>query len=125
MRNMASKLHQLKAKAAQASQIMANQGNAYYKQLLEQNKQYIVNQPTVEACQELSKKLFYTRLASIPGRYESFWKELDGVKHIWRNRRELKVEDLGIAALFGLELYGWFCVGEIAGRGFTITGYYV
>ncbi|KAK8934391.1 hypothetical protein KSP39_PZI015065 [Platanthera zijinensis] len=122
---MASKLHQLKAKAAQASQIMANQGNAYYKQLLEQNKQYIVNQPTVEACQELSKKLFYTRLASIPGRYESFWKELDGVKHIWRNRRELKVEDLGIAALFGLELYGWFCVGEIAGRGFTITGYYV
>lgn len=61
---------------------------------------------------------------SIPGRYESFWKELDGVKHIWRNRKELKVEDAGIAALFGLELYVWFCVGEIAGRGFTFTGYY-
>ena len=62
---------------------------------------------------------------SIPGRYESFWKELDGVKHIWRNRKELKVEDAGIAALFGLELYAWFCVGEIVGRGFTFTGYYV
>ncbi|KAH0451382.1 hypothetical protein IEQ34_018681 [Dendrobium chrysotoxum] len=62
---------------------------------------------------------------SIPGRYESFWKELEGVKHIWRNRQDLKVEDLGIAALFGLELYAWFCVGEIAGRGFTFTGYYV
>jgi F-type H+-transporting ATPase subunit g len=27
--------------------------------------------------------------------------------------------------LFGVELYAWFCVGEIAGRGFTITGYKV
>lgn len=62
---------------------------------------------------------------SIPGRYESFWKELDGMKHIWRNRKDIKVEDVGIAALFGLELYAWSCVGEIVGRGFTFTGYYV
>lgn len=62
---------------------------------------------------------------SIPGRYEAFWKELDGVKHIWKNCKDLKVEDAGIAALFGLELYAWFCVGEIVGRGFTFTGYYV
>ncbi|PKU67370.1 uncharacterized protein LOC110098886 [Dendrobium catenatum] len=122
---MASKLHQLQTKAVQASQFVAKHGTSYYKQLLEQNKQYIVQPPTVEKCQELSKQLLYTRLASIPGRYESFWKELEGVKHIWRNRQDLKVEDLGIAALFGLELYAWFCVGEIAGRGFTFTGYYV
>ena len=62
---------------------------------------------------------------SIPGRYESFWKELDYVKHLWKNRHELKVEDAGIAALFGLECYAWFCAGEIVGRGFTFTGYYV
>ena len=62
---------------------------------------------------------------SIPVRYESFWKELDGMKHIWRNRKDIKVEDVGIAALFGLELYAWSCVGEIVGRGFTFTGYYV
>ena len=64
-------------------------------------------------------------LCSIPGRYESFWKELDYVKHIWKNRQELKVEDAGIAALFGLECFAWFCAGEIVGRGFTFTGYYV
>jgi F-type H+-transporting ATPase subunit g len=62
---------------------------------------------------------------SLPGRYESFWKELDAVKQVWKNRKELKVEDLGIATLFGVELYAWFCLGEIAGRGFTFTGYKV
>ncbi|KAG0502057.1 hypothetical protein HPP92_002129 [Vanilla planifolia] len=122
---MASKLQQLQTKAVQVSQYVTKNGCAYYKHLLEQNRQHIVQPATVEKCQELSKQLFYTRLASIPGRYESFWKELEGVKHIWRNRHELKVEDVGIAALFGLELYAWFCVGEIAGRGFTFTGYYV
>ncbi|XP_062149635.1 uncharacterized protein LOC133858173 isoform X2 [Alnus glutinosa] len=64
-------------------------------------------------------------LYSIPGRYESFWKELDYVKHLWKNRQELKVEDAGIAALFGLECFAWFCAGEIVGRGFTFTGYHV
>lgn len=62
---------------------------------------------------------------SIPGRYQAFWKELDDVKHLWKHRQELKIEDAGIAALFGLECFAWFCAGEIIGRGFTITGYYV
>ncbi|KAL9330084.1 hypothetical protein ACSQ67_005087 [Phaseolus vulgaris] len=62
---------------------------------------------------------------SIPGRTESFWKELDYAKNLWKNRKELKVEDAGIAALFGLECFAWFCAGEIVGRGFTFTGYYV
>lgn len=68
---------------------------------------------------------FFPVLYSIPGRCESFWKELDYVKHIWKNRQELKVEDAGIAALFGLECFAWFCAGEIVGRGFTFTGYHV
>ncbi|XP_074571504.1 uncharacterized protein LOC141828051 [Curcuma longa] len=122
---MAARLQQLRSKAVQASEFVSKHGCAYYKELMEKNKHHIVQPPTVEKCRELSKKLFYTRLASIPGRYESFWKELDGVKHIGRNRNELKIEDAGIAALFGLELYAWFCVGEIVGRGFTFTGYYV
>jgi F-type H+-transporting ATPase subunit g len=29
---------------------------------MEKNKQYVVQPPTVEKCQELSKQLFYTRL---------------------------------------------------------------
>ncbi|KAG6492162.1 uncharacterized protein LOC122001113 [Zingiber officinale] len=122
---MASRLQQLQSRAVEVSKFVSKHGCAYYKDLLEKNKQYIVQPPTIEKCQELSKQLFYTRLASIPGRCESFWKEFDAVKHIWRNRNDLKIEDAGIAALFGLELYAWFCVGEIVGRGCTFTGYYV
>ncbi|XP_027341623.1 uncharacterized protein LOC113854676 [Abrus precatorius] len=122
---MASKLQQLQSKACQASQFVSKHGGVYYKQLLEQNKQYIQEPPTVEKCNLLAKQLFYTRLASIPGRCESFWKELDYAKHLWKNRKELKVEDVGIGALFGLECFAWFCAGEIVGRGFTFTGYYV
>ncbi|MBA0594057.1 hypothetical protein Gorai_010979, partial [Gossypium raimondii] len=60
---MASKLLQFQSKAFEASKFVAKNGSAYYKQLLEQNKQYIQEPPTVEKCNELSKQLFYTRLA--------------------------------------------------------------
>ncbi|XP_020239977.1 uncharacterized protein LOC109818855 [Cajanus cajan] len=122
---MASKLQQLQSKACEASKFVAKHGTTYYRQLLEQNKQYIQEPPTVEKCNELAKQLFYTRLASIPGRNESFWKELDYVKNLWKNKQELKVENVGIAALFGLECFAWYWAGEIVGRGFTFTGYYV
>lgn len=80
------------------------------------------------SCLIISISIFYFIFwswHSIPGRYEAFWKELDYVKHLWKNRQELKVEDAGIAALFGLECFAWYCAGEIVGRGFTFTGYYV
>ncbi|KAL2501154.1 Uncharacterized protein Fot_35002 [Forsythia ovata] len=102
--------------AVQASQFVAKHGTTYYKQLLEQNKQYIQEPPIVEKWNGLAK--------NIPGRTESFWKELDYVKNMWKHRQELKVEDAGIAALFGLKCFAWFCAGEIVGRGFTFTGYY-
>ncbi|MFS7982615.1 putative ATP synthase, F0 complex, subunit G [Helianthus anomalus] len=121
--NMASKSRQLQSKAGQASEFLSKHGSAYYKQLMEQNKQYVQEPATVEKCNELSKQLFYTRLASLPSRNESFWKELDYVKNLWKNRKEVHVEQAGIAALFGIECFAWFCAGEIVGRGFTFTGY--
>ncbi|XP_047094870.1 CLP protease regulatory subunit CLPX1, mitochondrial-like isoform X2 [Lolium rigidum] len=106
MAALGSKLAQLQGKACEATRFVAKHGCAYSKNLLEKNKQYVVEPPTVEKCQELSKQLFYTRLASLPGRYESFWKETSQVKQLWKNRNDLNVEHAGIAALFGLELYG-------------------
>uniref|UniRef100_A0ACD5VIZ5 Uncharacterized protein n=1 Tax=Avena sativa TaxID=4498 RepID=A0ACD5VIZ5_AVESA len=116
---------QLQSKACEATRFAAEHGGAYHKTLMERNKQYVVDPPTIEKCQELSKQLFYTRLASLPGRYQSFWKEVDGAKLLLKNRKNLKVEDVGVAALFGIELYAWLCAGEIIGRGFTLTGYHV
>ncbi|KAL6845640.1 hypothetical protein ACP4OV_025135 [Aristida adscensionis] len=139
MAALGSKLAQLQSKACEATRFVAKHGCTYHKTLMEKNKRYVVDPPTIEKCQELSKQLFYTRLARIvgkafgwfyganglPGRYESFWKELDSAKLLWKNRSSLKVEDAGVAAMFGIELYAWFCVGEIVGRGFTLTGYHV
>ncbi|KAH0982454.1 hypothetical protein GBA52_009631 [Prunus armeniaca] len=122
--SMASKVSSLQ-KVVQASNFLVKNGNIYYKQLVEQNKHHIQEPPTIEKCQTLAKQLFYTRLASIPGRYEAFWKEADSLKNALINRQELNVENAGLAALFGLECYAWFCGGEIIGRGFTFTGYYV
>ncbi|CAL9009835.1 unnamed protein product [Prunus brigantina] len=122
--SMASKVSSLQ-KVVQASNFLVKNGNIYYKQLVEQNKHHIQEPPTIEKCQTLAKQLFYTRLASIPGRYEACWKEADSLKNALINRQELNVENAGLAALFGLECYAWFCGGEIIGRGFTFTGYYV
>ncbi|KAH0969491.1 hypothetical protein GBA52_028672 [Prunus armeniaca] len=60
---MASKLVQLQGKATRASKVAAEYGSSYYKQLLEKNRHYIQEAPTVERCNLLSKQLFYTRLA--------------------------------------------------------------
>jgi len=60
---MASKIPQLQSKVNEASQIVARNGASYYKLLMEQNKHYIQDPPTVEKCQSLAKQLFYTRLA--------------------------------------------------------------
>ncbi|MBA0564652.1 hypothetical protein Golob_009576 [Gossypium lobatum] len=50
---------------------------------------------------------------------------MDYVKLMWKKRNEWKIEDAGIATLFGLECFAWYCTGEIVGRGFTFTGYYI
>ena len=42
-------------------------------------------------------------ICSIRGRTESFWKRVDHVKGLWKNRADLKVEEAGTAALFGLD----------------------
>ncbi|CAK8535895.1 unnamed protein product [Lathyrus sativus] len=122
---MASRIPQMQSKVAQASAAVSNHGSSYYKLLMEQNKHYIQEPPTVEKCQSLAKQLFYTRLASIPHRYSVLRKELDYAKNIMKNKQDLNLENAGYAALFGLECFAWFCGGEIVGRGFTITGYYV
>lgn len=69
--------------------------------------------------------IFLLNIYSIPGRYESFWKEVDYVKYLLKNRQEMKLENAGIGVLFGLECLARFYGGEIVGRGFTLTGYHV
>ncbi|RXH88739.1 hypothetical protein DVH24_000338 [Malus domestica] len=112
-------------KLVQASNFLVKNGRTYYKQMVEQNKHHVQEPPTIEKCQTLAKQLFYTRLASIPVRYEAFWKEVGYLKNAIKSKEEMNVENAGLVALFGVECFAWFCGGEIIGRGFTFTGYYV
>ncbi|BAS95058.1 Os05g0533800 [Oryza sativa Japonica Group] len=64
MAALASKLAQMQAKACDAARFAAKHGCAYHRALMEKNQKYVADPPTIERCQELSKQLFYTRLAS-------------------------------------------------------------
>ncbi|XVE51968.1 hypothetical protein DITRI_Ditri02bG0082300 [Diplodiscus trichospermus] len=120
-----SKFQQSQTKAAEIAESVTKNGGSYYKELMEKNKLYIQEPPSIETCQLLSNQLFYTRLASIPGRYGAFWKELDSLKQFLKTKEAWNLENASMASLIGVECFAWFCGGEIIGRGFTITGYYV
>ncbi|KAL5221244.1 hypothetical protein ABZP36_025957 [Zizania latifolia] len=62
---MAARLAQLRTKAVQVSELVWKHDGAYYKKVMEKNKQHVVQTPSVEKCQELSKQLFYTRLSRL------------------------------------------------------------
>jgi F-type H+-transporting ATPase subunit g len=49
---------------------------------------------------------------------------VDGLEQLLKSK-ELKIEEAGIAVMFGVELCLWLTAGEIIGRGFTFTGYKV
>ncbi|KAJ8756113.1 hypothetical protein K2173_024660 [Erythroxylum novogranatense] len=123
---MAAKLPVFQPKAiSEASKSAAKHAREYYSKLLEQNKQYIQDPPTVERCNELSNQLFYTRLASIPNRYGAFLKELNDLKIYIKSKPRITLDNAGVAALFGVECFAWFSGAEIIGRGFTVFGYHV
>ncbi|XVF74441.1 hypothetical protein PTKIN_Ptkin13bG0110600 [Pterospermum kingtungense] len=122
---MGSKFQQLQTKAVQVSQLVTKNGGSYYKDLMERNKRYIQEPSNIQTCQLLAKQLFYTRLASIPRRYDAFWKELESLKEFFKTKEAWSIENASMAALIGVECFAWFCGGEMIGRGFTLTGYHV
>ena len=83
--------------------------------------EYIVKDEV--AAGKLPKQLLYTNLARVPRAIEVAEKEAKVVREQWQKVDEMSVKELGVAVLFGLETYAWFCVGEIVGRGGSLTGY--
>ncbi|CAL6279265.1 unnamed protein product [Bathycoccus prasinos] len=85
------------------------------------NAEFIVKDEQQAA--KLPKQLLYTNLARIPKAIETAEREAGMVKERWQKVDEMSVKEVGVAVLFGLETYAWFCVGEIIGRGGSLTGY--
>ena len=52
-----------------------------------------------------------------PESIETAEREAGVVKERWQKVDEMSVKEVGVAVLFRLETYAWFCVGEIIGRG--------
>ena len=50
-------------------------------------------------------------------------REWAAVRAAVRHWRDLSLGEVGTAAAFGAECFAWFCVGEIVGRGGSLTGY--
>ena len=50
-------------------------------------------------------------------------REWEAIRESARNWRELSLGEVGTGAAFCAECFAWFCIGEIVGRGGTLTGY--
>ncbi|KAK9842225.1 hypothetical protein WJX81_001410 [Elliptochloris bilobata] len=80
-----------------------------------------------EAADKLLKQWFYTKLSRIPGTAERMREDAKALAEKWPHMRrgELSLTEVATYLGFTAELYAWFCVGEIIGRGGTLTGYSV
>jgi len=85
------------------------------------NAEYVVKDE--QQAKKLMKQLVYTNIARIPKAIEVAEKEALVVKEQWKKRNEMSVKEIAVAGLFAAEAYAWFCLGEVVGRGGSLTGY--
>jgi len=94
-----------------------------YDEAMRANARYVVRD--VDAARALPKQLLYTSLAKIPEIAASVARDARACQTLAANARagELEVRTAFAWTAFACELYAWFCVGEIVGRGGKLTGY--
>jgi len=92
-----------------------------YNQLMKQNQQYVVKDPA--AADKLLRQWVFTNLARIPNGVNACKQEWQGVQAKLANRADLPLTEVGTYVVFAGELFAWFTVGEIIGRGGSISGY--
>lgn len=62
---------------------------------------------------------------SIPDTAAACSSEWKIVKQTWARRQDLPLAEAGLYTAFVGEMFAWFCVGEVVGRGGSISGYSV
>jgi len=92
-----------------------------YEQMMAANKEYVVADAV--AADKLAKQWFYTKMSQIPGGIKTSAAELGVLKGKLGGWKELSAQEMGVLVAFGAELFAWFSIGEIVGRGGSITGY--
>ena len=66
-----------------------------------------------------------TKTNSLPDTAAACSSEWKIVKQTWARRQDLPLSEAGLYAAFAGEVFAWFCVGEVVGRGGSISGYSV
>mmetsp|Transcript_35704 Transcript_35704/g.91144 ORF Transcript_35704/g.91144 Transcript_35704/m.91144 type:complete len:127 (-) Transcript_35704:64-444(-) len=93
-----------------------------YSAMLKANEQFVVKDPAAKA--NLGKQFLYTNLAEIPAELNAASAEWATLKAKFKTKaKDMTLNEYGTYALFAAEAYAWFCVGEIAGRGFRFVDY--
>lgn len=94
-----------------------------YAEIMAKNQQYVVKDAAQASV--LHKQLVFTNLAKIPVNIQAAKAESMLWKKTCENWKECTVKEGLGATWFALEVYAFFVVGEIAGRGFTLVDYQV
>ncbi|DBA89913.1 hypothetical protein WJX79_000230 [Trebouxia sp. C0005] len=92
-----------------------------YHKTMQANKQYVVQDQA--AADKLFRQWFFTKMSRIPQTVDASHKEWAELKGQWAKRSDLHLAEVGTQLLFVGEVYAWFCVGEVIGRGGSLSGY--
>lgn len=122
---MASRIYQAASKAKQALDPLYKTARTetikQYEIMMKNNAEFVVKDEV--AADKLAKQWFFTKMSKIPAGIEHSEKELGVVKGKLCNIGDLSAQEMGVYLAFAAELYAWFAIGEIVGRGGSITGY--
>ena len=122
---MASRLKQLASSAKRALDPMYKAARTetvkQYETMMKNNAEYVIMDDA--AADKLAKQWFYTKMSKIPAGIQHSEQELGVLKGKLSQVSELSAQEMGMYVAFAAELFAWFSIGEIIGRGGSITGY--
>ncbi|KAG7667195.1 hypothetical protein NADE_003008 [Nannochloris sp. 'desiccata'] len=119
-----ARLQQVASKAKAAAEplykVAREQSVKQYDNLMAKGADYVVKDKA--AADKLLKQWFFTNLSRVPSEIAQAKQEAT----MWRGRLS-QFSELPMATYAGFvaEVYAWFAIGEIIGRGGTLSGYNV
>ncbi|KAL4855911.1 hypothetical protein ACK3TF_003673 [Chlorella vulgaris] len=124
---MAQRLAGLVSKAKAATEpawkVARTETVKQYDALMSKNSQYVVKDSA--AADKLLKQYVFTQLSRIPTGITACKQEAAAARSKFANLKEMPTTEVATYVGFAAELYAWFCIGEIVGRGGSLTGYNV
>mmetsp|Transcript_3836 Transcript_3836/g.11085 ORF Transcript_3836/g.11085 Transcript_3836/m.11085 type:complete len:130 (-) Transcript_3836:372-761(-) len=107
--------------AKSVTNVAEKQITTRYSKMMEANKEYVVEDQAKAS--KLFKQWYYTNMSRIPDNITMVQKEAAELRQTLSKGTHLHVTEVGTLAFFAAEVYAWFVVGEIIGRGGSLVDY--